>query len=149
MVKPEVVAIGGRRCGHHGSTRLVSRLGGNSTVSESSFRTRAREIAVYLYSMKLAYSTRFFRLYPWDVTPRGAPVKWKDPPRPIGSRRATGEAVAMGFGRLQPWVRVRSRVVSRLLQRNALVYAVVLCATPAVPEAAAERWGHSYGAVGR
>ena len=27
----------------------------------------------------------------------------------------------MGIGRLQPWVRVRSRVVSRLLQRYALV----------------------------
>ena len=26
----------------------------------------------------------------------------------------------MGIGRLQPWVRVRSRVVSRLLQRYAL-----------------------------
>ena len=54
-------------------------------MSGSSFWTRAREIAGHLYSMKLAYSTRFFRLYPWDVTPRGAPVKCQDQPRPIGS----------------------------------------------------------------
>ena len=50
-------------------------------MSESSFRTRAREIEWHLYSIKLAYSTRFFRLYPWDVTPRGAPVKCQDLPR--------------------------------------------------------------------
>ena len=50
-------------------------------MSESSFRTRAREIAVYLYSTKLPHSTRFFRLYPWGGTPRGAPVKWQDLPR--------------------------------------------------------------------
>ena len=51
-------------------------------MSESSFRTRAREIAGYLYSINLPYSTRFFRLYPWHVTPRGAPVKCQDLPRP-------------------------------------------------------------------
>ena len=71
---------------HSIQTRLVSRrLGGKSTVSESSFRTRAREIAGHLYSTKLAYSTRFFRLYPWDVTPRGATMKCQDLPRAIGS----------------------------------------------------------------
>ena len=41
------------------------------------------------------------------------------------------EAVAMGIGRLQPWVRVRSRVVSRLLQRNALVMSRSAAAGPA------------------
>ena len=61
--------------------RLVSRLGESTTVSGSSFRTRAREIAGALSSIKLPYSTRFFRLYPWDVTPRGAPVKCQDLPR--------------------------------------------------------------------
>ena len=36
----------------------------------------------------------------------------------------------MGIGRLQPWVRVRSRVVSRLLQRNALVMSRSAAAGP-------------------
>ena len=77
----------------------VSRLGQNSTVSESSFRTCACEIAGTLYSIKLAYSTWVFRLYPCCVTPRGAPVKWQDQPRPIGSSPV--DSVAAGERRLE------------------------------------------------
>ena len=40
----------------------------------------------------------------------------------------------MGIGRLQPCVRVRSRVVSRLLQRNALVTSRSAAAAPSTSE---------------
>ena len=40
----------------------------------------------------------------------------------------------MGIGRLQPWVRVRSRVVSRLLQRYALVTSRSAAAGPATSQ---------------
>ena len=40
-------------------------------MSESSFRTRARVIAVYLYSINLPYSTRFFSTVSVGRDPKG------------------------------------------------------------------------------
>ena len=59
----------------------------------------------------------------------------RDPKNPRIPARGTGTPVAMGIGRLQPWVRVRSRVVSRLLQRYALVTSRSAAAGPATSQA--------------
>ena len=72
--------------------------------------------------------------------PRPRTFRTTPVPHPLAGARKpsaclTGEAVAMGIGRLQPWVRVRSRVVSRLLQRYALVTSRSAAAGPATSQA--------------